>query len=161
MPDITTNEVISPAGNYGLAQTGIVAVVNGIINARTNFPNLCYQRLGDIFAAPELTVASPFLTGNPNLMNDEVVERIPQQIAGLLKGNESPRFVIYAVGQALKPAPQSIIPGGAYIGLCTNYQITAEVATRTVVRIDGALPVRGVPYNPHAVIENFNVLPPD
>lgn len=160
MPDITTNEVISPAGAY-TAPTGIVAVVNGIINARTNFPNLCYQRLGDIFAAPELTVASPFLTGDPKLMNDEVVERIPQQIAGLLKGSEAPRFVIYCFGQALKPAPQSIIPGGAYIGLCTNYQITAEVATRTVVRIDGALPVRGVPYNPHAVIENFNVLPPD
>jgi hypothetical protein len=160
MPDNTTNEFISPAGAY-MAPTGIVAVVNGIINARTNFPNNCYQRLGDILAAPELTVASPFLTGNPRLMNDEVVERIPQQIGGLLKGSEAPRFVIYAFGQALKPAPQSIIPGGAYIGLCTNYQITAEVATRTVVRIDGALPVRGLPYNPHAVIENFNVLPPD
>jgi hypothetical protein len=160
MPDLTTNQFIPPAGAYN-ANTGIVAIVTGIINARTNFPNYSYQRLGDILATPQLTVASPYLTGNTNLMNDEVVERIPQQILGLLKGNEQPRFVIYAFGQALKPAPQSIIPGGAYLGLCTNYQITAEVATRTVVRIDGAQPVPGRPYNPHAVIENFNVLPPD
>jgi hypothetical protein len=160
MPNIATNEVISPAGVY-TASTGIVAIVNGIINARTNFPNYSYQRLGDILAAPQLTVASPFLNGNLNQMNDEVVERIPQQIAGLLKGSEQPRFVIYAFGQALKPAPQSIISGGPYLGVCTNYQITAEVATRSVVRIDGAQPVPGRPYNPHAVIENFNVLPPD
>jgi hypothetical protein len=69
--------------------------------------------------------------------------------------------VIYAFGQALKPAPQSIISGGQFLGLCTNYQITAEVATRSVVRIDDALPVPGRPYKPHAVLENFNVLPPD
>jgi len=158
----TTGSIfIPPAGDYN-APTGIVAIVNGIINARTNFPNLSYQRLGDILAAPELTVASPFIsTVNMNELNDEVVERIPQQILGLLKGGEQPRFVIYAFGQALKPAPQSIISGGPYLGVCTNYQITAEVATRSVVRIDDALPVPGRPYRPHAVIESFNVLPPD
>lgn len=158
--DLTNDTFIWPAGT-NLAPNPLVTIVNGIINTRTNFPNNCYQRLGDILAVPQLTVASPYLTGNTNLMNDEVVERIPQQILGLLKGSEQPRFVIYSFGQSLKPAPQSIIPGGPYIGVCTNYQVTAEVATRTVVRIDGAKPVPGQPYNPHAVIENFNVLPPD
>src|SRR5262249_40477476 len=110
---------------------------------------------GDILAAPELTVASPYLSGNTNLMNDAVYERIPQQILGLLRAGDQPRFVIYSYGQALKPAPHSIIQSGLYLGLCTNYQITAEAATRAVVRIDGA------PNNPHAIIENFNVLPPD
>jgi hypothetical protein len=160
LPDTTSDTFIWPAGT-NTAPNGVVAILNGIINSRTNFPNNSYQRLGDILATPQLTVASPYLTGDTNLMNDEVVERIPQQILGLLKGSEQPRFVIYAFGQALKPAPQSIISGGQFLGLCTNYQITAEVATRSVVRIDDALPVPGRPYKPHAVLENFNVLPPD
>jgi len=45
--------------------------------------------------------------------------------------------------------------GGPFFGLCTNYQITAEVVTRAVVRVDGA------PSKPRTVIESFNVLPPD
>jgi hypothetical protein len=87
-----------------------------------------------------------------------VVERIPQQVLGLLHGPEqTPRYVIYSYGQALKPAgPRSFYMGsGPYFGLCTNYQITAEVATRAVVHVDGA------PSKPRTVIENFNVLPPD
>jgi hypothetical protein len=70
--------------------------------------------------------------------------------------DDNPRFVVYSYGQALKPADRSIYTvSGPYFGLCTNYQVTAEVATRAVVRIDGA------PANPHAVIESFHVLPPD
>jgi hypothetical protein len=84
-----------------------------------------------------------------------VYERLPQQVLGLLKGGEQPRFVIYAYGQALKPANNSIVTGGPYLGLCTNYQITAEVAIRAVVRIEGAT------NNPRAVTESFDVLPPD
>jgi hypothetical protein len=119
--------------------------------------------------------ASPFLNlGNPaniklqsttpgdhltvqqrSQITDAAYERIPQQILGLLRLDQAPRFVIYSYGQALKPAPQSIVTSGQFFGLCTNYLITAEAATRTVVRIDGA------PGNPHAVIETFNVLQPD
>jgi hypothetical protein len=44
---------------------------------------------------------------------------------------------------------------GPLFGLCPNYQITAEVATRTVLRLDGA------PNNPRPVVESFNALPPD
>src|SRR5262249_43484774 len=109
--------------------------------------------------------ASPFLNwGNPSTINirstdptqrltaqeqtqinDAALERIPQQIMGLLRLDQSPRFVIYAYGQSLKPAPRSILTSGPFFGLCTNYQVTAEAATRTVVRIDGA------PTNSHAV----------
>src|SRR6185437_14136239 len=110
----------------------------------------------------ELTIASPYLgpVGIKTPVTDAVVERIPQQILGLLHGGEQPpRFVIYSYGQALKPAVHSLYQGpignGAYFGMCTNYQITAEVATRAVVRVEGA------PGKPRTVIENFTVLPPD
>ena len=156
LPDATTNAFITPAGVYDpTAPPPLVRLVAGINNARTNFPNQSFQRLGDILATPELTVSSPYLRTNSPALNDDVVERIPQQILGLLKGGEAPRFVIYSYGQALKPAPKSIVTSGPYLGVCTNYAITAEVATRAVVRIDG-------PANhPRAVVEEFNVLPPN
>jgi hypothetical protein len=147
---------IQPAG----VDPRLLTLVNGINNVRTNFPNHAFSRLGEILAAPELSVASPYLlsTNAAQVVNDEVVERIPQQILGLLHGPEQPpRFVVYSYGQALKPAgPRSFFTGsGGYFGLCTNYQITAEVATRAVVRVDGA------PSKPRTIIETFNVLPPD
>jgi hypothetical protein len=48
--------------------------------------------------------------------------------------------------------------------MCTNYQITAEFATRTVVRFDLRKNPAGqflVPLTGSAVVESFNVLPPD
>ena len=123
------------------------------------------MHLGDVLATPELSIASPFL--NPpgvaaaatGTRNDEIVERIPQQIMGLLTLNESPRFVIYAFGQTLHPAPNSVIrSAGPYFGLCTNYQVTAESAIRCVVRVDGIMPKNQVP---RLVVEQYNVLPPD
>jgi hypothetical protein len=89
--------------------------------------------------------------------------------------------VIYAYGQSLKPANNSVVPGGQFYGTCTNYQITGEVATRTVVRFDQnpAFQNPNFPNNPlnptlnpvmpgtapqfihpRAVIESFTVLPP-
>jgi hypothetical protein len=44
---------------------------------------------------------------------------------------------------------------GPFFGLCTNYQVTAEVGIRAVVRVDGA------PDHPHLAVESFNALPPD
>jgi hypothetical protein len=104
-----------------------------------------------------------------------------------------PRFVIYSYGQALKPANNSIFPGAvnlpsAFKGMCTNYQVTAEVVTRTVVRLESYQPgldfppddpytalnpthnpvmpgiiARRNPKGPHlrAVIESFAILGPD
>jgi hypothetical protein len=63
-------------------------------------------------------------------MSDAAIERIPQQVLGLLHCEEDPRFVVYSYGQALKPAPQSIQTGGRFMGLVTNYQVTAETVTR-------------------------------
>jgi hypothetical protein len=155
----TNDLIIQPAGTYVPAfPPPLVTLVNAINNVRaTNFLGGAFPRLGDILKVPELTVNSPFIGRGilTNQVNDAVYERIPQQIFGLLKGGEQPRFVIYAYGQALKPANNATVTGGTYSGLHTNYQITAEAATRTVVRIDGA------PSNPRAVIESFSVLPPD
>jgi hypothetical protein len=177
-------QACDPAGAYDPFNTNawpaLVRIVNGINTTRAANPGGVFSRLGDILAVPQLTVASPFLnpgatldlnTRNPlhprgqytlqytSVLSDEAYERIPQQVLGLLRADPTPRFVIYTFGQALKPAQHSVVTGGGpsspYFQLCTNYQISAEVVTRTVVRIDGA------PNNSHAVIENFNVLPPD
>ncbi|PYJ08689.1 MAG: hypothetical protein DME25_00830 [Verrucomicrobia bacterium] len=153
---------IQPAGVYNPYDTNtwspLVKIVSGINATRNTFTNHVFRRLGDILATPELTVPgySPYLTTDLTLLTDAVVERIPQQVLSLLKGGEQPRFVIYSYGQALKPANHSLYLGsGPFFQLCTNYQITAEVATRAVIRIEGA------PGQPHAVVESFNALPPD
>ena len=57
-------------------------------------------------------------------------------------------------GQTLKPT-RSMVMNGPFYGMYTNYQITAEVATRAVMRVEGA------PTNSHVVVENYNILPPD
>ncbi len=168
---------IQPAGVYDPSNPTnwppLVRLVNGLNIARyNNNPRHVFSRLSDILATPELTTASPFLNTNnlPSLMNnglnDAAYERLPQQIAGLLKGDSVPRFVIYSFGQTLKPeSTRAIVKSGPFAGLCTNYQIVAETATRTVVRFEGVQPSWGanppVITNLHPVIESFNVLPPD
>jgi hypothetical protein len=148
---------IQPAGIYNpAAPPPLVQILNDINNTRTNFPNGAFQRLGDILATASLTLKSPYLNLNyTNRINDAMYERIPQQILGLLQCDPAQRFVIYSYGQALKPAEHSLVTSGQYFGLCTNYQVTAETVTRTVVRIEGGA------KNPKAVVESFNVLPPD
>jgi hypothetical protein len=174
--------VIEPAGFYHSTPTNtwppVARIVSGINAVRSNtngpqpvFPNQVFHRLGDLLSVPELTVASPFLSllppgTEPKLpLSDAAFERIPQQILGLLKCDQTPRVVVYAFGQTLKPAPRSRVTSGAFFGLCTNYQITAEVATRALIRFDGVPAYQqGVPppiNNLHPVIESFNVLPPD
>ena len=110
----------------------------------------------------DLSVNSPFMnlpavpaSLSAASVNDAVCERLPQQVLGLLNLDQSPHFLIYSYGQALKPANRSIVTSGPFFGLCTNYQVTAESATRTLVRVEG------VPDHPHVVVEKYNVLPPD
>ena len=159
-------------------------MVSGINSQRTNMPNGVFGSVAQLLATPQLTVSSPYInTANPNL-SDAVYERIPQQIASLLRTG-TPRYEIYAYGQALKPADKSIVQSGASFGMPTNYQITGEVLTRTVVRFDNmpvpghpapgtttvyALPVQGqnayvmvtnVVPPVRAVVESFTVLGPD
>ena len=85
---------------------------------------------------------------------DVVAERIPQEVLSLVKLGD-PRFVIYSFGQALKPANNSLVLGGQYRGMCTNYQITGEVVTRAVVRLSSD----SSPTNPKFVVESFTILP--
>jgi hypothetical protein len=132
-----------------------------------------FKHLGDILSVPELSTNSPFLnlasaTQLQKGINDAVYEWLPQQVMGLLRTGE-PRFVVYSFGQTLRPARNSLyLGGGAFNGMCTNYQVTAEVATRTVLRVEGSPdpahanhPNPARRYPPRIVVENFNLLPPD
>lgn len=152
----SSNTFIRPA----FLDTNLANIVSGITRTRNSMPGGSFRHLGDILATPELTVRSPYVLqgGGSAQQNDAVYERIPQQILGLLKGEEEPRFLIYSYGQTLKPAERSLVTTGPFVGLCTNYQVTAEVATRAVVRID---PGTNNWNRATAVIESFNVLPPD
>jgi len=134
-------------------------IVDGINRAKAQQPTGTFQSLGDVLAAPELTVASPFLNlSSPAQLErgltDVAVERIPQQILSLLKTDDA-RIVIYAFGQSLKPAERSLVTAGSFYNICTNYQITGEYATKTVIRIEDA------PRKPRAVVESFTILPPE
>ncbi len=155
-------------------------IVENINSSRTGFAGGVFSRLGQVLSASALSVGplgtnqaspvfSPFLTpfdryqipGSatfvPAAVPDEVIEQIPQQVLSLLRTDEA-RVVIYAYGQALKPAPNSIVTRpGPFFGLCTNYVVTSEFATRTVVRFDGA----PRPGQLRAVIEDHRVLPPE
>jgi len=175
---------IEPAGVYNPNQTPLpplVQIVNGINRTRADtnlFPDRVFTAVGEVLATPELTERSPFLntthlfTKTAGGISDAVMERIPQQIMSLLCIDD--RFVVYAYGQALKPAENSILLSGPFRGLCTNYQITAEVAARAVVRIEGSPEQRtaepdSVFYRPdprrryplRLVTESFNYLPVD
>jgi hypothetical protein len=163
---------IEPAGVYNaFGPTNqfppLVQIVNGINRTRsgngTNVSGGLFEGRGDILSVPELTVASPYLKGAiPDNTPDWVYERIPQQIMSLLRGgDEPPRFVVYAFGQALKPADHSLVTAsGQYFGLCTNYQVTAESVIRAVVRVDNAPTLRQPNNVPRVTVESFNVLPP-
>jgi hypothetical protein len=175
--------VINPAGVDAMlpmpeTNTPVQRIVDAINRERANtnrHPRAAFEHLGDILAVPELTTNSPFLNVSAvqqrHGITDDAYERIPQQILSLLKGDgppNKPRFVVYAYGQALKPANNSIVTSGPFFGLCTNYQVTAELAARAVVRVEGDPdpnqqnnPDPQRRYPPHVVVESFNFLPPD
>jgi hypothetical protein len=128
-------------------------------------------------SVPELTTRSPFLNfadppGAPQgytqqyAFNDEAYERIPREILSLLKVGDA-RYVVYAFGQSLKPADKSIVTSASnpnYFGICTNYQITGEVFTRSVVKVanpDIPFGSTKTNFNPRPVILNYNILPAD
>lgn len=115
-------------------------IVEGINQTRAALPfNGQYLTRGDILAVPELSLSSPYLdqTKNPiqQGISDVALERIPQQIMSLLRLGD-PRVVVYAYGQALQPAPFSINLDPNYLNVVTNYQVTGEYATRSVVKFE-------------------------
>jgi hypothetical protein len=170
---LTTN--INPVGVMDNTQTytnwpAIAQLVNGPygINATRSLTNLfpfqSFTHVGDILQTPALTELSPFLNrvDPKNLglqpkygISDELYEWLPQQIMGLVRLGE-PRFVVYGYGQALRPAPGGTVLSGPFFQLVTNYSVVAESAVRAVIRVDGANT-----KTPHAVVESYNVLPPN
>jgi hypothetical protein len=149
-----TEMFIEPWGQRPIAQSQLAQIWTNIYGLQLSHGRPI-ERSGDLLQAPALTVASPFLnTSDPEQVkwgiDDFAYEQIPQQILSLLRVGQ-PRFIVYAYGQALKPV--EINPAN---GEVINYQVTAEYATRTVVRIEGDPRTRV-----RAVVESFNVLPPD
>ena len=176
--------------------TNAFALLNMVSNINTVRSPLnggvgAFTQLGQILSVPELSVNSPFLNTTDPTLTDQDYEQLPQQIMSLLRVG-SPRYVIYAYGQSLKPADNSLQIGGPYFGTCTNYQITGEMETRTVITIEPSKPYPLISTNPavnfnnlmfrvlnptqnpmmpgqppatqpqpRAVIQNFNVLPPE
>jgi hypothetical protein len=124
---------------------------NGINAFRSTNANGLFHKIGQVLAAPALTVKSPFLTNiTATDVSDQVVERIPQQIMGLLKVGE-PQFVIYAWGQSLRP--KNLYLSSPNNNLCTNYEITGEFLSRTVCHV---VHTNGPP---RMVVDSYNVEP--
>jgi hypothetical protein len=176
--------IIQPAGNYDPASPNVwppVASLVAGINAERRRTNSVgefihrggwFDHAGDILSVPELTDRSPFLnTGGKYTvlrgMNDAAYEWLPQQMLSLVRLGET-RFVVYAYGQTLRPADRSAVTSGPFFGMRTNYQVTAEVATRAVVQVKGSPdpalandPDPDRRYPPRIVVESYNTLPPD
>jgi hypothetical protein len=178
---------VEPAGAGGV-NSALGRLVSSINQTRANtnlFPMQTFTHVGDILAVPALTDQSPFLNRSTGIqltngISDEMYEWLPQQAMSLLRVSGSPRYVIYSYGQTLKPAPNSIYTGGGpFFGMVTNYQVVSEIATRAVVRFNNSVTNVIVPLyditgvflnnfvsqpvvtNNNAVIESFNILPPD
>ena len=129
-----------------------------------------FRTLGDVLSTPTLTEFSPFLNINPvelalkgvpteqqkYAIHENVLEWIPQQILSLLKEDE-PRITVYAFGQALKPAENSIVTRpGRYYQMCTNYAVVGEVFTKTTYKLEDQW--EGTNKVFRAVIEDYQVL---
>ncbi len=142
-------------------------IVEGINMARRTRFGQKFNYLGEILSTPELTTASPFLTVAPTQNGappDAVVERIPQMVMSLLKSDE-PRFVVLAYGQSLRPAPDSVVTDfGTFFQMPTNYTITGEYVTKTLMRLERFQdidPATGQPRTRiRAVKESYNEVPP-
>ncbi|MCD8533638.1 MAG: hypothetical protein LR011_02145 [Verrucomicrobia bacterium] len=125
------DRVITPATSE------IYNLIDGINLARQSFPPQrqgglsLFPYLGGILAAPELTISSPYL--GSGMITDETMEAIPRQMLSLVK-DDDPRIVVYAYGQALRPADRSVVgTADQFNGLVTNYVPTSEYVTKTLI----------------------------
>lgn len=151
-------------------------ILDGINRARSIQTNRVFATVGDFLVAPEVTVQSPYLNWANRRqyeqgIDDAAYERIPQQVLSLLRTDE-PRVTVYAFGQSLKPAERSLVTvaniNPPIFNLCTNYQVTGEFASKTVLRLDELAPQ---PLSPEvnapmaqkmrAVVESYTVLLPE
>ncbi len=133
-------------------------IVRSINNARGLTRSGVFDGIGGFLSAPAVTLESPYLPNRyiagplVNAKSDEILERIPQQILSLMR-EDHPHYTIYAYGQSLKPAQASLLnqPGPLY-GICTNYQVTGEFATKTVILYGGST------TNLRADVQKYEVL---
>jgi len=159
-----TNLLISPAGVDGLASPLglIVTNINGIRSGFVNANGVAgaFSSAGDILRVPALSDRSPFLNWNNAAqqdfgISDELYEWLPQQIMGLVRVSDAPRYAVYCYGQTLSPAPGGQVLSGPNFQMVTNYQVVAESAVRAVIRFDK----QGTNYT--STVESYNPLPPD
>jgi hypothetical protein len=173
---VFTNMYISPAGVAGY-NSPLGFLISSITNARAAYSGGVFRHKGDILSAIGLTENSPFLYTNVNKggvgsgiayneryygISDEAYEWLPQQMMGLVRLDSQPRYVVYAFGQTLKPAPAGTVLGSQFYGLVTNYQVVAESATRSVVTVQPSVTItNSVPLTNYSMkVESFDVLPP-
>lgn len=122
-------------------------------------PGGTFTNLGSILSVPTLSDRAPFLaadnTGATAMganVTDEVVERLPQQILSLLRADE-PTVAVYAYGQSLKPAPNAFyLKPGNFYNMVTNYVVTGEFATKSLLRFEGT------PNAPTTKVEDHRIL---
>jgi hypothetical protein len=154
-------------------------VIEGINRTRNQLPGRQFTKLSEFMLVDALTVQSPYLSNfiatadapYRDRLSDSDYERIPQQLLGLVKVGE-PRYVLYAWGQSLKPAEYGVRLNGATLErtgvgvdpatkVPINYQITGELASRAVVRVEFETDSLGRRRydRPHVVVESFNLLP--
>jgi hypothetical protein len=167
-----------PGNPANITNNAMWQIVAGINSSRTNygaFPTVdglqgVFEHVGDILRVPQLSVQSPFLNWSSQAqqyggISDEAYEWLPQQIMGLLTVSGTPqnppRYVVYCYGQTLKPAPNSFVSSGQYSGMCTNYQVVAESASRALIEVQNAPTPANPNAQPRVVIKQFNTLPPD
>jgi hypothetical protein len=150
-------------------------IVADINNTRATYPNGRFPTMGAVLASKKLTIESPFLDRSTQNqlyfgITDAAYERIPLQILSLLRADE-PRVTVYAFGQSLKPAANSrYLAPGVFNQLCTNYQITGELVTKTVLRFEPVFRPTEPNENPFShvstngwrtIIESYNIVPND
>ena len=139
------------------SSSGLQSIVTNLHFFRTNqAPSGMFTKVGDILRVPQMTLESPFLNKAPGQIasgiSDAAYEWIPRQTLSLLTIGK-PRYMIYAYGQALKPAERSIVFNTGYENMVTNYQVMGEYVTRSLIRLEGSI------TNPVVVLEKFDVLP--
>jgi hypothetical protein len=165
---VFTNSVSTNFGSFVIQPSSleVQTIVDGINLARQGRQGRRFSFLGEVLSTPQLSERSPFLKVSTGkyMPLDPVVERIPQMTLSLLRSDE-PRFAVYAFGQSLRPAPGSVITDfGPYFQMPTNYIITGEFVTKTLMHLEGTIVVdpatRQERLQVRPVKETYNEVPP-
>jgi hypothetical protein len=152
-------QVLSGYTNNGVVVPGLLPMLAATNQLADGIPGPIapggtFTNLGSILSVPTLSDRAPFVVADAtaNRVTDEVVERLPQQILSLLRADE-PLVTVYAYGQSLKPAPNAFyLKPGPFYGMVTNYVVTGEVVTKSLLRFEGPT------TNPTTRVEDHRIL---